>query len=161
MRASSFFSELFLQTLSGKCSRSSIQGKQGCLNWIHKTADPQSPVTWEWGQNGTYQMTIRLTCCYSDWKRRLLGTPTLLGIWCLWNWCTGHQGRTWEESGERLSECPGGLHPILKTLPRPHPHDYLVIPKSDTLMTWFSPTKQFRAAWRGDVQTKRKRKLGG
>lgn len=124
--------------------------------WTNKTAGWKSQIMWVWGQGDTYQMTTHLTCCYSDWRRRLLGMPTSPGTWCLWNWCIDHQGQTWVEWRKNVWMIWG-----------PESHSfvgttclyYLVIPKSDTLMTWFSPTKQFLAAWSRDRQTKGKGKL--
>lgn len=68
----------------------------------NKTGGWQSSIMRVWGQDDTHQMTTHPTCYYSDWRRRLLGMPTSLGTWCLWNWCIDHQGRTWVESGERM-----------------------------------------------------------
>lgn len=109
------------------------------------------------GQGDTHRMTTHPTCCCSDWRRRLPGTPTSLGTWCPRSWCTDHQGQTWEESGESVQECSRNPSPPSRGWAGTVSLSYLVIPKSDTLMTWFSPTRQFRAAWTGGSQQKGKR----
>lgn len=125
-------------------------GQEELPDLTNKTADGQSWITWVWGQSDTHQMTTHLTCCCSDWRRRLPGMPTSPGTWCLWNWCTDHQGRTWAESGERMSECSGGLSPLPETLLTPRPHITL---SSQSQTPWWLDFLPLNNFWQPGMET--------
>lgn len=147
------------QTVSGMPSSPRVLGKYSCLDLTSKTSGWQSWILWVWGQRDTHQMTTHLTCCYSDWRRRLPGMPTSLGTWCLWNWCTDHQGRTWVESGERMSECSGGLGLVPETLLAPRPRITLSSQSRTPWWLGFLPLNNF---WQPGMETgKQKRKENG
>lgn len=88
-------------------------------------------------------MTKRLIWCCSCCRRKPPGQTIWLETWCPWSWCTDHQGQSWKTKRRERAEQP----PCPLPAPRVQPWwRYLDIPKSDTLTTWDSPTRQFRAA---------------
>lgn len=109
------------------------------------------------GPGDTHRMTTHPTCCCSDWRRRLPGTPTSPGTWCPWSWCTDHQGQTWEDSRESMSECSGGLSSPPEAVPAPCPWVTLSFQSPTPWWLGFLPLNNSGQPGQGAGQQKGKR----